>query len=99
MTCRPLPDHPSVGLIFTRVNGRDPAIVKQVLIDASVEPVRVNGSRGYWVGGADHLVEFPEGTPPRTSVNTLIWTRGPFTLRLEAEIPKEQALGLARNLR
>jgi hypothetical protein len=95
----PLPTHPSVGLILTQIDGRDPAIVKQVLISASVEPVRINGSRGYWVGGTNHLIEFPEGTSPRTSANALIWTRGPLTLRLEAEIPKAEALRLARTIR
>lgn len=87
------------GLILTQIEGRDPAIVKQVLLSANVEPVRVDGERGYWVGGADHLVEFPEGTAPRTSANALIWTRGPLTLRLEAEIPKGRALRIARGLR
>ncbi len=97
-----LPADPSFGAVLTEVEGLDEIILKQVLEDARIEEVRVGGSFGLWIGGDDHLVAFPAdsatGIGPRASANALIWTRGPLTLRLEAEIPQEEAVRLAETV-
>lgn len=87
------------GLILSQIEGRDAVIVKQVLLSTTVEPIRVNGARGYWIAGDGHLIEFPAGTTPRVSANSLIWTHGQVTLRLEGDIGKAEALRLAEDLR
>jgi hypothetical protein len=35
---------------------------------------------------------------PRLSASSLLWTRGPLTLRLEADVSERDALALARSL-
>src|SRR5438874_4749463 len=45
-------------------------------------PIRGSVGPGVWIQGRPHIVRFPGG-PLRLAANTLIWTRGQLTLRLE----------------
>jgi hypothetical protein len=72
--------------------------------DTTIEPVQVDGERGYWVAGEPHglLYEDPTGdvreAPTRLAGPTLVWRRGRLTLRLEADVSKAQALAIARSV-
>jgi hypothetical protein len=66
-----------------------------------VVPLVVEGERGYWVEGP-HAVfvvtedgEFVEDRA-RTAGNTLLWSRGGITLRLETALGLERTLAIAR---
>jgi hypothetical protein len=69
--------------------------------ETRIEPVTVNGEPGLWVAGAPHELGYrgPDGQVETDSVriagNTLVWQRGPLTLRLEGNVSKSRALELA----
>jgi len=104
-----LPGAPGIGLLLTQLDSEaDPGIVKTVLTEARIEPVRIGDSAGYWLGERDHVVAFPgtgssagaeAGEPLRAAANTLLWERNGVTLRVEAEISRPRAVRLARTLR
>jgi hypothetical protein len=70
-----------------------------------VEPVTVNGGRGFWLEGAPHQFFYrdPDGSVRpdtlRLAGNTLLWEQGGVTLRLEADLTRDQALRLASTFR
>jgi hypothetical protein len=70
-----------------------------------VTPVSVGGSRGYWLEGAPHLFFYrdtngnPQQETLRLAGNTLVWEQGGVTLRLEAQISRDDALRLAASFR
>lgn len=65
---------------------------------------RVGGSPAFWVHGP-HLLEVfrPDGSNLElhnvVAGNTLIWTQGELTYRLECELPLEEAIRIAESLR
>lgn len=77
---------------------------KAVGSGTSIESVTVAGEPGLFVSGDDHYVMFVGGdgrvTDERTALagNTLLWNRGPLLLRLEADVPRDEALELARSV-
>jgi hypothetical protein len=70
-----------------------------------VEAVNVGGARGYWIEGAPHLFFYrdPSGNAVQETLrlagNTLVWEHGNVTLRLEAQLTKDQALRFAATFR
>ena len=50
-----------------------------------------------WISGEPHVVGLP-GAPARLAANTLVWTHGDVTLRLEGATSLEQAVRIARSL-
>jgi hypothetical protein len=70
-----------------------------------VEPVTVNGGRGYWLEGAPHVFFYrdPNGAVVndtlRLAGNTLVWVQDGVTIRLEAQVTKDRALLLAATFR
>lgn len=70
-----------------------------------VEPVNVNGARGYWMVGEPHLFFYrdPSGgirdETLRLAGNTLLWEQDGVTLRLEANVTKDEALAIASSFR
>ena len=78
--------------------------VKAVPRETVVEPVTVGGAAGTWISGAAHAFVYTDrsGTnrsdTSRLVGNVLLWKRGRVTLRLEAQIPKAEALELASDL-
>jgi len=67
--------------------------------------VDVAGRRGYWLSGKPHeFVYWDKNGDFRQEIvrlagNTLVWERGPLTLRLEADINRSEALEIARSMR
>lgn len=71
----------------------------------TVERVSVNGERGVWLTGRPHEVAFLDARGRlrtdrlRLAGDTLLWQRGPLTLRLEGAASKAAALRVARSVR
>ena len=103
----PESEHSGAGALLSRFPGRTNVefVRKMAGPDTTVERVRVGGEPGFWLAGAPHgvLYEVPSGeireAPARLAGHTLVWRRGGLTLRLEADIPKERALAIARSVR
>lgn len=102
-----VPVDPETGyaVLLTQLEGRPTEnLIKKTDLEATVVPVNVNGEQGYFVQG-EHLVfvQAPGDDPipdeSRIAGNTLLWTRGPVTLRLEADVPFNRALDIARTVR
>jgi hypothetical protein len=100
-----VPADPQTGYaaLLTQLRGRPTEdLVKKVELESPVVAVTVRGERGYWVEGP-HLVyvQAPGGAladEPRIAGNTLLWTRGQVTLRLEVDLPLGEALELGRSV-
>jgi hypothetical protein len=103
----PESEHSGAGALLSQFPGRTMVEFVRKLAgpDTPVEPVRVGGEPGYWLGGVAHAViyEDPSGvireSPARLAGPTLVWRHGALTLRLEADIPKSRALAIARSVR
>jgi hypothetical protein len=93
-----------VGVLLTQFEAslRQDLIAKTAFEGATVEPVAVDGARGYWIAGPPHVVLYlmPNGEviedSARLAANTLLWQRDAITLRLESALTKNQALRIAR---
>jgi hypothetical protein len=78
-------------------------IFKKVAVDTTIERVAVDGGVGFWIGGA-HLFSYFDANgayqqePIRLAGKTLVWERGPLTLRLEGELSKVEAMRIARSV-
>ena len=67
-----------------------------------VDGVRVGRAEGVWLEGREHIVFFPSAGPnsKRLVGNTLILQRADaVTVRIEADIPKAEALRIFRSMR
>jgi hypothetical protein len=85
-------------LLFEFESGGGPEIIKKAtLVSTDVESVQVRGEPGIWIG-ARHGLYLPGG-PPVAAGHALVWQHGGLTLRLEAAVPREQALAIARSVR
>ena len=109
---RPRPGLPEsqntgAGALLTQFPGRthEGFVRKMAGPGTRVERVTVNGEPGFWLAGAPHGLVYvdPSGqileAPARLAGHTLVWRRGRLTLRVEADIPKERALAIARSVR
>lgn len=91
-------------LLLTQVRGRF-SFEKAVAVGSGVVVTEVNGERAAWIEGAEHAVFFQtdEGADgileSRLARNTLVWSRGPVTLRLEGDLSREDAERIARSVR
>lgn len=69
------------------------------------EPLAVSGGKGVWIEGAPHQFFFvaPGGdiVPDtiRLAGNVLVWERSGLLLRIEADVTKDEALGIAASMR
>jgi hypothetical protein len=102
-----VPANPGTGyaVLLTQLRGSpSEELIKKTDLEARVVPVTVDGERGYFVQG-EHVVflRSPGGLArpdeARIAGNTLLWTRDRVTLRLEADLPLQQALEIARSVR
>ena len=87
------------GLILTTFPTSDvPEIHKQVGVDGAITNQIVAGHPGAWIEGA-HEMAFvtPDGDPEgaRIAGNTLVWTDGHTTYRLESSLDRAAAVDLA----
>jgi hypothetical protein len=94
------------GLLITEFQGRPtPEFLKKVAVMGVVEEVTVGGEPGYWFSGEPHFFTYVDARgdfreeQTRLAGNTLIWQRGDLTLRLEGQLPKEQAIRIAESMR
>jgi hypothetical protein len=90
--------------LFTQFAARvDEAIFKKIAPDTKIEPVTVEGQPGFWLEGAHFFSYFDrhgdmQSEQVRLAGNVLLWERGTRTLRLEADISKEEALRIAASV-
>ncbi len=64
----------------------------------------VNGEKAAWIEGEPHVVFYENESgggdlPGRLARNTLVWSRGPVTLRLEGDLSRDDAERIARSVR
>jgi len=96
-----------VGLLISEFEGHvDPGIYTKILDSgAKLTRVTVDGSPGYWISGAQHFFYYidPDGQSVedthRQVGDTLIWTTGDVTYRLESSLGMDAAISLAESLR
>ena len=83
-----------VGALLTVLPGDELAVVQKLVgPDVPLRRVRVNGATGVFIAGRHVLIP-----PQRLAGNTLVWTTGEATYRLESELGLEDALRLARSV-
>jgi hypothetical protein len=92
-----------VRILVTEIAGSDstPEVGKKLAATGThVEFVPIRGSEGpgVWIEGRPHVVLLPGGAP-RLAANTLIWTHGDLTLRLEGAASLTQAVEIAESLK
>jgi hypothetical protein len=94
------------GLLITEFRGQTtPEFIKKVTRAGLVEEVTVGGEPGFWFSGEPHFFTYIDAAgnfreeQTRLAGNTLIWQRGDLTLRLEGELPKEEAIRIAESMR
>jgi hypothetical protein len=93
------------AVLLTQLRGTTSAdLIKKTTVETRVVPVTVGGERGYFVQGEHAVYVLDPADQPlvdeaRIAGNTLLWTRGEVTLRLEADVPLSQAVAIARTVR
>jgi hypothetical protein len=94
------------GLLVTQFRGRlTDDFIKKVTVGGLVEQVEVAGQPGYWFSGEPHFYTYRDARggvvdeQTRLAGNTLVWQAGEQTLRLEGQLPKEEALRIAESMR
>jgi hypothetical protein len=89
-------------LLLTQVRGRL-HFEKLVLGGTEMVVTKVNGADAAWIEEPHVVFVETDGggidLPARLAGNTLVWSRGPVTLRLEGELSREDAERIARTLR
>lgn len=96
-----------IGALIMQAAGRfEAGFLGKVLPPGSrADEVTVNGQRGVWIEGAPHQLFFvaPNGEVVmdtlRLAESVLAWDQGALFLRLEADVTKERALGIASSMR
>jgi hypothetical protein len=95
-----------IGLLISEFQGHvETGYYEKVLGSGTkLTPVTVNGSRGYWIDGDPHFFyyvdsndEFVDDTH-REVGDTLIWSTGEVTYRLESGLDMDEAIRLAESL-
>lgn len=81
----------------------DEALFKKVAPDAKIQAVTVDGQPGFWIEGAHFFSYFDrdgemQSEQVRLAGNVLLWERGTRTLRLEADISRQEALRIAASV-
>jgi hypothetical protein len=87
-------------LLITQIVGTG-ALEKLLNMETDVELVREDGAEGAWLEGGEHVLFFPGSGPEsqRLVGNTLVLQRQDgVTVRIEADISKEEALRIFRSM-
>jgi len=90
-----------VRLLVTQIDGRAlrPDVVKKVVgTTTNTEFVSIAGipEQALWIEGAPHVLSLPNA-PERLAANTLIWTQGRRTMRLEGAESLDEAVEIAQS--
>jgi hypothetical protein len=96
-----------IGLLLTTMPGTTDAggMSKQATGGTTVQLVRVGDDAAYWIEGEPHEVVMTDRNgdvvhdSARLAGNTLVWTDGDVTYRLESALDRDQAIDLASTLR
>ena len=92
------------GLVLSQWRGEQlPFVEKQVGPRSETVGVLVDGARGLWIGGAEHVIAYGDRDgihfkERRLVGNVLIWERDGITYRLEGPGTRAHALAVARDL-
>ena len=97
---------PGVGALLSVFRAEvDEAFVQKTLTPGTTyERVLVNGRPAIWLAGSPHLFLYrgPDGAVDQQTLrlagNTLIWTDGPFTYRLESALDRDAAIAVAQTV-
>jgi hypothetical protein len=97
----------SGGLLLTQLRGSAGTLYAGKLAgpETTVERAEVGGAPAVWLGGHPHAFLYVDARGRtqtetlRRAANTLLWQRGPLTLRLEGAPSKAAALRIARSVR
>ena len=89
------------GNVVTQIGARAlrPAVVKKVVgSTTNTDFVSIAGipEQALWIEGAPHILSLPNA-PERLAANTLIWTQGNRTLRLEGAESLDEAVEIAES--
>jgi hypothetical protein len=98
---------PEIGLLLNEFHGTfdETAVLKAADAGTHVETVTVDGAPGYWIDGAPHVFVYldPNGARLEDSYrpvgDSLVWTHGGITFRLETSMGRDAAIRLAEALR
>jgi hypothetical protein len=95
-----------VGLLVQEFAGDgQTAVNKYVTSEARARPVTINGERGVFISGGDHVIFYdaPDGAEVheggRLVGNALIFQSGPLTIRLEGDLSRQRMVTIAESLR
>jgi hypothetical protein len=92
------PGTAGVGALLDELQGDAlPFVEKFVTGQVPIIRVRINGERGYFIGGT-HTVNLPDELRPRLAGNTVVWLHDAVTYRLETKLGRAAALRLARSV-
>ena len=97
---------PGVGMLLMQFNGRfdEGMITKLIDSGTDVERVSVGGNPGFWITGDLHFFFYEDahGTviddSRRWVGDTLLWSEGGLTYRLETALGREAAIRIAESL-
>ena len=97
---------PEVGALLTVFRGQveEPLFEKVLQPGTTYERVSVDGQPAVWLGGEPHLFLYLGPTRDieeeelRLAGNTLIWTVGPYTYRLESALDRDAAIAVAETV-
>jgi hypothetical protein len=95
-----------VGLLITEFEATvdGPVLQKTATPDTSVQVLEINGQRAYWLEGTPHAIWFTDRDHKRfeeegrLAGNTLLFARGPRTIRIESGLTKAEAIAVAGGL-
>jgi hypothetical protein len=104
---RPEVAESGIGLLLTAMPGTTDAggMSKQATGATTVQLVRVGDHAAYWFEGEPHEVVMTDRNgdvfhdSARLAGNTLVWTDGGVTYRLESALDRDEAIDLASTLR
>jgi hypothetical protein len=103
----PATQEAGIGLLVTEFRGSVNAdfFDKMIGPGTTVSPVMVGGVAGWWISGEPHELLYldPRGliVPDSSRVvgDSLIWSRGDITFRMETSLERGAAIGLAETIR
>jgi hypothetical protein len=91
--------------LFTQFRGRvDEVIYKKVAAGTDIAALQIEGRPAFFLSGDPHEFSYFDRTGQyrqeivRLAGNTLLWERRALTLRLEADINREEAVEIARSV-
>lgn len=103
----PVSKESGVSVLVTEVRGalETQLLGKVIPAGGRVEELTVNGGRGVWIEGQPHQLFYrgPSGDilvdSIRLAGSVLLWEQDGLLLRIEAQVPKDQALRIAASMR